>query len=81
MIAGDCDNATGLHCARIAEADMEILRIRKVRTDLIRKALRQSEGSADPAIVPEIDVWKQLFRIDRYDRRALSLRKRALRNL
>lgn len=82
MIAGDGDAASGLYYARIAaEAEMEILRIRKIRTELIRMSLQQPEGSADAAILPNADAWMQLVKIDRYDRRALSRRKRALRDL
>ncbi len=82
MIAGDGDAATGLYYARIvAGAEMEILRIRRVKTELIRTSLQQSEGSADPAIPPGSDVWMRLVKIDRYERRALSRRKRALRDL
>jgi hypothetical protein len=82
MIAGDSDTAGRWYYARIAaEAEMEILRIRKVKTELIRASLLQSVGSADPTIVTDSDVWMQLLKIDRYERRALSRRKRAFRDL
>jgi len=82
MIAGDSDTASRWYYARIAaEAEVEILRIRKVKTELIRASLQQSVGSADPTIVTDSDVWTQLLKIDRYERRALSRRKRAFRDL
>jgi hypothetical protein len=52
-----------------AEAQMEILRIRKVRTGLLSGAF------------PAEELSKKLASLERYERRAFSKRKRALREL
>ena len=52
-----------------AEAQMEILRIRKVRSSLLSRA------------IPHEELSKELASLERYERRAYSKRKRALREL
>ena len=52
---------------RIAEAQVELLRVRRVRTQIMA------------AWVGEDDVTARLMRLDRYERRALSRRKAAIK--
>jgi len=52
---------------RIAEAQVDVLRVRRVRDQIM------AEGFG------EDDITKRLMRLDRYERRALSRRKAAIR--
>lgn len=63
---------------RIAEAQLDLVRIRAVKHDLIRRFL--VAGGRSDAIAQSESI-KKIARIDRYERRALSQRKFAIRAL
>jgi hypothetical protein len=63
---------------RVAEAQIDLRRIGNVRGQLLSCALEKLAGPQElAAIIPE--DTKQLLAIDRYERRALSRRKFAIR--
>src|SRR5690348_14117876 len=68
-IAGEGASVARLAAAvRIAEAEIDVLRVRRVRAQIMADAFT------------ERDVTAPLMRLDRYERRALSRRKRAIRD-
>jgi hypothetical protein len=76
-----------LGAARIAaQAQLELARVRKLKVDLLERAVR--DVPADGSLTKEeqralafADQAKALAALDRYERRALSRRSRALRDL
>ena len=82
MIVGTEDDARRRYYAGIAaEAEIEILRIRRVRTQLLDSQARRSGNFNDSTIETVLDASPQLFAMDRYEQRALSRRKHAIRQL
>jgi hypothetical protein len=90
LIAGASAPAFLLDCAqRVAEAQIDLRRIRRVRLsawskvetgELRRGAAAPEISQASPAGPAELNTFaKQLLRLDRYERRALSRRKAAIR--
>jgi hypothetical protein len=72
------DDADLAHARVAAEAELEVGRVRGVRVDLLNEA----QLAARPAEAEEWARWlSKLAKLERYERRALSKRKRALRNL
>ena len=66
----------GLIFARqLADAELDLLRIRKVRTAIFGEAFAES----DPELRYHAELNRKLSKLDRYERRALSRHKRALR--
>src|SRR5262249_39288934 len=71
-IAGSNPSSAVLTAARrIAEAQIDVVRVRAARQQLI------APGSSDEGTFVWSGVAKQLRALDRYERRALSRRKRA----
>ena len=95
LIAGASAPAFPLDCARrIAEAQIDLRRIRRVRLSTWSKAetdeLKRGDQAAELSqVCPEFDSFdpsaqlngfaKQLLRLDRYERCALSRRRAAIR--
>jgi hypothetical protein len=68
LIAGDgASGAAQAAALRIAEAQVDVLRVRRVRGEIMAKDF--GEG----------DITARLMRLDRYERRALSRRKAAIK--
>jgi hypothetical protein len=71
----------------IAEATVEVSRIRHHRHDLIHNApklpdlLGRKETAEEQKLRKELEILPELRRLDRYERRALSRRNRAIRNM
>jgi len=70
-----------------AEPEIDLIRIRQARCELLRGCLPSAEmntlkiepNRANEFVVKLADLTKQLMLIDRYERRALSRRKFAIR--
>ncbi|MFC1455638.1 hypothetical protein ACETIH_02655 [Microvirga arabica] len=92
LIAGDdCENPLVMQAAAlVAEAAIDLIRVRRAKIDLLTAQLYQSCGVPHPStetVLPvtcasktlECFAWEQLKRLDRYERRALSRRRTAIR--
>ena len=86
-IAGAAASARVMaHAVEVADAQIEVVRVRRWRLDLIRQHLSELEDSDGPdskckkaSIVANLAT--QLQSLDRYERRAVSRRNRAIQSL
>ena len=86
-IAGPGASAERMERARqIGAAQVDLVRIRVRRRELIEGLLRDPEYESQSTVELRVsaaidDKSKELARLDRYERRAISRRKRAIRDL
>jgi hypothetical protein len=74
-IGSACGQEATLFAYQLAEVEIDLLRIRKVRTAIFNEVLAKSDCEpSDHAVLNT-----KLAKLDRYERRALSRHKRALR--
>jgi hypothetical protein len=81
-IAGENSDSQLVEPARaVADAEVEILRARRFRRDVLQREIpdRADATSATPPVLECAELTKQLAAADRYERRALSRRKFAIR--
>jgi hypothetical protein len=77
QIAGGLADRALLEVARrVAEAQVDLVRIRKARHDLLVDKIHHAKDVTD-----ELHLANRLLAIDRYEQRALSRRKFAIREL
>ena len=80
-IVGGADNVHILGMARqVAEAQIDLIRIRSARHKLLMRDSDPPVGGKANS-VPSADLILQLVKIERYERRTLSRRKTAIREL
>ena len=65
----------------IAEAEVEILRVRRARVALIDLEIASMAGAVRGEADAMLRILPQLTRLERYERRAMARRNRALREL
>jgi hypothetical protein len=75
IAGGNPSSAVLIAAGRIAEAQIDVVQVRAARRQLI------APGLSNEATFVWSDVAKQLRALDRYERRALSRRKRASEDL
>lgn len=80
-IAGEGANGELAALARdIAEAQIQLTRVQKVRHELLAASQSFEEGDTSPKMPPtKSDLGSTIAPLDRYERRALSRRKTAIR--
>jgi len=85
-IAGAASARVMAHAIEVADAQIDVVRVRRWRLDLMRKHLSDLDDSDGPdskckkaSIVANLAT--QLQSLDRYERRAVSRRNRAIQSL
>jgi hypothetical protein len=87
LLMSDFDGADREQAVRAAEGQAELLRVRRIKTELInREAMRCRErdtsSSIEECVATAFDCKAKILEsLDRYERRALSKRRRSLRKL
>lgn len=94
QIAGDADDGRLVHYARrVAEAECDLRRIRRLRLRLTTQidnrhiaegapSARSSRVAVESVVIAPVaasETWKELAALERYERRAISQRKSAIR--
>jgi hypothetical protein len=74
------------HAIEVADAQIEVIRVRRWRLDLMRQHLSDLEDSDGPDLKCKkalivADLAPRLQSLDRYERRAVSRRNRAIQSL
>lgn len=78
--ADECDPRLIQAAALLAEAAIDVLRVRQAKADLLNTLSLHAGGWQSEALGSSAG-WEQLDKLDRYERRALSRRNTALRAL
>ena len=82
LIVGEDADAARLEVARrVAEATVDLRRIHTAKLALMESLAAHEEGAEIEAATQPAELTTQLMRLDRYERRALSRRKSAVRYL
>jgi len=82
LIVGEDADAARLEAARrVAEATVDLRRIHTAKLALMESLAAHEEGAEIEAATQPAELIAQLMRLDRYERRALSRRKSAVRYL
>jgi hypothetical protein len=74
LMNGSGGQAVGEFARQVAEAEIDLLRIRKLRASLFNTAC----GKPEPKLKDQSELDESLAKLERYERRAFSRRKRAL---
>jgi hypothetical protein len=72
---GRNDRQSAEAARQVAETQIDVLRVRQARLALLKQAFFEGDGGFSPSI----ELTRQLTAIERYERRALSRRKTAIR--
>jgi hypothetical protein len=75
LLSGGGGKPIGEFARQAAEAEMDLLRIRKLRASRFNAVF----GSSEPKLEDHSHLNEELAKLERYERRAFSRRKRALR--
>jgi hypothetical protein len=75
QISSAADAAADELARAVAQAQVDLVRIRRARHDLLAEAFTHLAGAAEPVL----HIAARLAAMDRYERRALSRRKFAIR--
>ena len=86
QIAGAAASARVMaHAIEVADAQIEVVRVRRWRLDLLRQHLSDLEDSDEPDSIKKAsivaDLAPRLQSLDRYERRAVSRRNHAIQSL
>jgi hypothetical protein len=75
LVQGRSGQSAGEFALQAAEAEIDLLRIRRLRASLFNSVL----GNPEPKLDDHSELNEELAKLERYERRAFSRRKRAFR--